>query len=187
MKIINVTPIVKRYYCTLWDDRRNPLVDLLVLLGLPTGLALLGLVRPISIDFINTIVRVIAILFGFTFNALVIMSRYSTDGSGKEQKAIETTRTSTLYGLLVSLICLVIAGGITLFNPDFAQISAITHKAISYIVYLFFFHYGMTLLVLIRRLYILAEGGAFEDTGLSEKEVETIREIVNESNHCSED
>ncbi|WP_153952303.1 hypothetical protein [Halosegnis longus] len=164
MKSLNVAPIVNNFYSQIYDDRQKSNWEGYILLLVPALIAQIAIFRPIDAEFMSTMSTTLAILFGFTFTSLMSTARYSAKDDKVEEKVVRETRTTTAYALLINLSALVLVVGTTIAVVDYASLQYSVATAVSAGVYFFMFHYLMVMVHLMRYLYLLAIGGAFENS-----------------------
>lgn len=174
LRIVNVAPIVRDHYGTLWYDSQHPLGYLLVLIGLPFVVSLIGIV--IQID--STLAKWAAGLFGVILGlsgrtAFGLPSIGDGDGE-REKRAVTQLRRGAMYSVLVGVISfivsLVVTGGFYIANNRPELVDSIENATtpvliawlpnVATIALLFLlFHYLVTMLVLARWLHLMSETG----------------------------
>lgn len=161
--LINVWPVVDNHYKNIIEDSPAAWLDMLLLLGVPLVTSLAAYEFQASAKFVKVTISTLTILFGFTFNAVVLLAaRDDTDKKRTVRYAISMTKGNAVYALLVAfltLICSFIVFLITL-APNF--VPAIVITLASGVLYFMLSHYIITLLVVLRRLYILIEGNVID-------------------------
>lgn len=169
--LIDVTPVIIVHYRRVFNDSPWIIADLLVLLGFPLLLAYAAIYEPANDKLIGRVVPALAILIGFSVNAVILMAGepLEPDGEPKSRKAYTEaenrkqalihTRTNTLYALIIGLITLFIA--ILSSAAIHADIPTFVLTGISFILYALLIHYFITLMMVARRLYILVEKDSF--------------------------
>lgn len=169
--IIDVTPVIIVHYRRVFNDSPLVIADFFILIGLPLLLAFAAFFEPANNQLIARIIPALAILIGFSVNAVILMAREPLEPEEKPEdrktyavvesrkQALIHTRTNTLYALIVGLITLLIA--IISSAVLYANISTIVLAVISFILYAFLIHYFITLFMIARRLYILVEKDSF--------------------------
>jgi hypothetical protein len=105
----------------------------------------------------------LAVLFGFTFNSLMITARYSTKNDRLEEMVVRQARLGTSYALFVNLTALLLVISASIAIVDYSEVSYQAITAASAGVYYILFHYLFVVFHLLRYMYLLAVGGAFED------------------------
>ena len=162
MKSLDVRPIINNFYRDILKDDARSNWEAYILVILPAAFSLISVLRPIDEQFVSTLSTALAILFGFTFTSLMSTARYSSKDDPLEERVVRETRISTAYALLVNLVSLMAVVGVTIAVIDYSKLGYITATGISAGVYFLLFHYLLVMLQLMRYLYLLAIGGAFE-------------------------
>jgi len=163
MKAFDLTPIISNFYGGILNTDSRPNWEAYVLIGFPLILALVGFYSPITESTISTMITALAILFGFTFSSLLTTAQYSGRGDRLEKQIVQETRIGTSYALLVNLLSLISVVLSSIFIADFGQIAFLPLAIVSVVVYYLLFHYLLVMIYLMRYLYLLAVGGAFEE------------------------
>ena len=163
MKSLDIRPIVNNFYRDILDDEDRSNWEAYILLVLPLILAQAAIFRHIDAAFMSTMSTSLAILFGFTFNSLMITARYSSKDDRLEELVVRETRLSTAYALLVNLIALLLVVSTSIVIVDYSEVSYMSATVISAGVYFVLFHYLFVMVHLLRYVYLLAIGGAFEE------------------------
>lgn len=163
MKAFDITPIVENFYRDILESDRRSNWEAYVLVLLPGLLALVASVRPIDNEFISMMTTALAILFGFTFSSLLTTAKYSAKEDRIEEKVVKQTRLGTSYALLANLVSLIAVIGVSIAVVDYAALSSLIATIASGLVYFLLFHYLLVMLYLMRYLYLLVIGGAFEE------------------------
>ena len=172
MKSIDIRPIVNNFYNDIFEDETRSNWEAYILLFIPSIFSLISIIRPIDSQFISTMSTALAILFGFTFTSLMSTARYSAKDDPLEEEVVRETRISTAYALLVNLCALIAIVGVTIAVVDFSGLGPVEATAISASVYFLLFHYLIVMLHLMRYLYLLSIGGAFESAEQTENNQE---------------
>jgi len=170
--LIDVTPVVVVHYRRVLDDSPLPAADLFVLLGIPLILAGLGYQYPTTDSLLSRIIPALAILIGFSVNAIILMAqqplrqgesetREEYTETQRRGKALKHTRTNTLYALIIGLISLLVSLVVSVVSQTSQSI--LVWGILSSILYFFLAHYFITLIMISRRLYILVEKDTFAD------------------------
>jgi len=155
--LVNVVPIIKGHYSNLIEDSPVAWMDLLILIGLPILTVLLIPFYTATVDFIILVVTALTILFGFTFNAAILLSGTSTTGLPHDEvKAIEITKSASLYALLISFFTLLYSFAVYLVI-DLGNIFPHSIEVMSAILYYLLAHYLLSLLVILRNLSVLID------------------------------
>lgn len=169
--LIDVTPVIIVHYRRVIKDSPLVIADLFVLLGIPLLSAGVAIYTPVSSGLVSRVIPALAILIGFSVNAVILMageplepnekpeSRAAYSKVKSRKQALIHTRTNTLYALIVGLIALLIA--IISSAALHAELSRNLVIALSFILYFLLIHYFITLLMVARRLYILVEKDSF--------------------------
>lgn len=163
MKAFDLTPIISNFYRGILNTDSRPNWEAYVLVGFPFIVALVGVYSPITDSILSTMITALAILFGFTFSSLLTTAQYSGRGDRLEKQVVQETRIGTSYALLVNLLSLISVVLSSIFIVDLNQIATIPLAIISVTVYYLLFHYLLVMIYLMRYLYLLAVGGAFEE------------------------
>ena len=165
---LNLAPIVNNFYRDILEDETRSDWEAYILLVLPGLLSMVSLFRPIDEQFVSTMSTALAVLFGFTFTSLMSTARYSAKDDPVEERVVKETRLTTAYAVLVNLIALIVIVGVTVAVVDYTRLNSIYATALSAGVYFVLFHYLLVMLHLMKYLYLLTIGGAFEE-GRSER------------------
>lgn len=164
MKAFDITPIVENFYRDILDSDRRSDNEAYTLLAVPAVLALVGVVRPIDSGFMSMMATALAILFGFTFSSLLTTAKYSAKDDRIEERVVKQTRLGTSYALLMNLVALIMVVGVSIGVTDYGALSQHSAVVLSVGVYFLLFHYLLVMVYLMRYLYLLAVGGALEQT-----------------------
>lgn len=164
MKAFDITPIVDNFYRDILENDRRSDWEAYLLLLVPVVLAQVAVVRPIHSGFVSMMGTALAILFGFTFSSLLTTARYSAKDDPIEEKVVKQTRLGTSYALLVNLMALIAIVVVSIVVKDYAALSQSAAVTVSATVYFLLFHYLLVMVYLMRYLYILAIGGALEQS-----------------------
>lgn len=162
MKAFDLTPIIKNFYRGIIENEDRPDSEAYALVVIPGVFSLIAMVRPIDSEFLGMMATALAILFGFTFSSLLSTARYSAKDDRIEQLVVEQTRVGTSYALLVNLVSLISIVVVSVLVEDYSRLSYLAATVGSAIVYALLFHYLLVMVYLMRYLYLLAIGGAFE-------------------------
>ncbi len=155
--LVNIIPIIRNHYSNIIKDSPVAWMDLLILLGLPAATVLLVPYYTATVNFVILVVTALTILFGFTFNAAILLSGTNTSELPHEEKrAIEITKSSSLYALLISFITLLYSFTVYL-AIDFGSGFFFSIESMSAFLYYLLAHYILTLLVILRNLSVLID------------------------------
>ncbi|MFD1526208.1 MULTISPECIES: hypothetical protein [Halobacteriales] len=168
MKAFDLSPIVRNFYRDIFENDDRPDYEAYALLAIPGLFSLIAFTRPVDSDFIGMMSTALAILFGFTFSTLMTTAKYSTKDDRIEEMVVQQTRVGTSYALLVNLISLISIVLVSVLVEDYSQLSYPVATGISIVVYALMFHYLLVMVYLMRYLYLLAIGGAFEQSPRTE-------------------
>lgn len=163
MRAFDISPIIVNFYRDIFDDDRSNMEAYIVLV-VPAVLALVAFRRPIHEGFISMMTTALAILFGFTFSSLLTTAKYSAKDDPIEEQVVRETRVGTSYALLANLVTLIAVIGVSIMVVDYATLSSPVATGVSWVVYFLLFHYLVVMVYLMRYLYLLVIGGAFEET-----------------------
>lgn len=159
MNLINIWPVVSNHFDSLNEDSPSPFTDKLLLVGMPAMVSFLSLQYPVSTSLAKTTITALAILFGFSFNAVILFAGTDySDKKPKEQKSIELTEGNTHYSLVIGFSALVFAFLVFAISKPEPSSSNWLLVIFSYILYFFLLHYFLTLMMILRRLSILISG-----------------------------
>jgi len=181
MKAFDITPIIDNFYLDIFDNDRRSNWEGYILWIAPAILAQVAVIRPIDSEFVSMMVTALAILFGFTFSSLLTTAKYSAKEDRIEERVVKQTRLGTSYALLMNLLTLIAVVVVSIGVTDYNSISQPVGIAVSAAVYCLLFHYLLVMVYLMRYLYLLAIGGALEQTEGSERaqdEQEDKSEII---------
>ena len=170
MKAFDVSPIIDNFYRDILENERRPNWEAYALLVFPAILSLVAFFRPIDREFVSMMSTALAILFGFTFSSLLTTAKYSPKGDLIEEKVVKQARLGTSYALLVNLIALVSIITVSIAVVNYATLPPLAAITVSMVVYFLLFHYLLVMFYLMRYLYVLAIGGALEQSGGFERE-----------------
>lgn len=160
MGLFSITPIIREHFSSLVRDssRRRTIVIFGIFPGLVGLLLSLGGVL-LNKSFTQVVISILAILVGFSINALVLLMRNDreVEEGSKEEELMENTRNHTMYALILGLTILSYTAAIYLL-----QVSSITMNdgpsiAGSALFYAGLIHYVQTLYLLPARLYAIAD------------------------------
>ena len=169
--LIDVTPVIAVHYRRIAKDSPLVIADLFVLLGVPFLIAGVSIRVPVSNGLISRVIPALAILIGFSINAVILMageplepgegtqSRTAYSEVKNRKQALIHTRSNTLYALVVGLLALLMA--IISSAVLHARLPEMLVTAVSFVLYFLLIHYFITLLMVVRRLYILVEKDSF--------------------------
>lgn len=166
-KAFDVTPIVGNFYLDIFESEERSDWEAYVLIGFPAVLSLVAIVRPIDDGFITMMATALAILFGFTFSSLLTTAKYSAKEDRIEEQVVKETRLGTSYALFVNLISLIAVVSVSIAVVDYTALSSPVAVGVSWVVYFLLFHYLVVMVYLMRYLYLLVIGGAFEEPNSS--------------------
>lgn len=164
MKAFDISPIVINFYKDILRSNRRSNTEAYSLVLLPLIFSFVAVVRPIDSDFISMMATALAILFGFTFSSLLTTAKYTAKDDPVEERVVNQTRLGTSYGLLVNLAALISVVVVSIGVTNYGNLSYLVATAISIIVYFLLFHYLLVMVYLMRYLYLLAIGGALEQS-----------------------
>lgn len=165
MKAFDLSSIARNFYRDILDDDTRPNSEAYALLLIPSVVSTIAVFRPIDAEFLSMMSTALSILFGFTFSSLLSTARYSAKNDPVEQLVVKQTRLGTSYALLVNLLSLISIIVVSIVVVDYAQLSYTVATGLSFGVYWLLFHYLTVMVYLMRYLYLLAIGGAFESEG----------------------
>lgn len=163
MIAFDLRPIVNNFYSGIFNSDSRPNWEAYALLVIPAVLAQAAVFSPVTESKISTISTALAILFGFTFSSLLTTAKYSSKDDRLEQQVVQETRVGTSYALLVNLVSLFLVVGSSVFISNYSNLSYIVSTSLSALIYYSLFHYLLVMVYLMRYLYLLAIGGAFEE------------------------
>lgn len=162
MKAFDLSPIFCNFFRGILDDDDRPDYEAYALLAIPGVLSLIAFYRHVDSEFIEMMSTALAILFGFTFSTLMTTAKYSTKDDRIEEMVVRQTRVGTSYALVINLLSLISVVFVSIFVKDYSQLSYTTATVLSAGIYVLMFHYLIVMVYLMRYLYLLAIGGAFE-------------------------
>lgn len=163
MKAFDLRPIIHNFYRGILDDPSRPDYEAYVLIFAPAVFALVAMIRHLDANFTGTMATALAILFGFTFSTLMSTARYSAKQDPIEEKLVNQTRVGTAYALLVNLLSLTVLVLVSILVTDYSALTYPVATVASAVVYFCMFHYLLVMIYMMRYLYLLAIGGAFEE------------------------
>lgn len=170
MKAFDVSLIVDNFYRDILESDRRSNWEAYTLLVIPAMLSLVAFFRPIDSEFVSMMATALAILFGFTFSSLLTTAKYSPKQDRIEEKVVKQARLRTSYALLVNLLSLISIVAVSIAVVDYATLSPLAAVTTSVVVYFLLFHYLLVMFYLMRYLYVLAIGGALEESDRYERE-----------------
>lgn len=162
MKAFDLTPILSNFYNDIFESDERSDWEAYSLILIPGLLAAVGFYRQLDGEFVSTMSTSLAILFGFTFSSLLTTAKYSSEEGNIERRVVEQARIGTSYALLINLISLFAIVAVSILVVDYSQLSQNIAVLMSLCVYFLLFHYLTVMVYLMRYLYLLAIGGAFE-------------------------
>jgi len=161
MGLFSLIKIVKAHYRTLLEESNGYLKVCILFAILPILISVV-LIRSdmfINSNMMTTIVSMLAILIGFSINAVFILIDSYPDETSKDLDLLfEGTRNITLYSIIFGIFTLFISGLIlVIFINKGHYIDGILIKSLSIVVFFTVSHYFVTLLLLPARLYVIVE------------------------------
>jgi hypothetical protein len=162
MKAFDLTPILNNFYNDIFESDERSDWEAYSLILIPGLFAAVGFYRQLDGGFVSTMSTSLAILFGFIFSSLLTTAKYSSEEGNIERRVVEQARIGTSYALLINLISLFTIVVISILVIDYSQLSYNISVLMSISVYFLLFHYLTVMIYLMRYLYLLAIGGAFE-------------------------
>lgn len=161
MGLFSLIKIVKAHYRTLLEESNGYLKVCILFAILPTIISVV-LIRSdmfINSNMMTTIVSMLAILIGFSINAVFILIDSYPDETSKDLDLLfEGTRNITLYSIIFGIFTLFISGLIlVIFINKGQHIDGVLIKSLSIVVFFTVSHYFVTLLLLPARLYVIVE------------------------------
>lgn len=180
MKAFDLGSIVNNFYREILDDKDKSDWEAYILVLAPAVLAQIAIFRHIDANFISTTSTALAILFGFTFSSLLATAEYTPDNDPNEEQVVKETRLATSYALLVNFITLVAVIFVSIVVVDYATLGYTEGTALSAGVYYMLFHYLIIMGYLLRYIYLLTQGGAFEDGEQSDHQPPSVKKEESE-------
>ena len=108
--LINIWPVVTNFYSDLVEDSPAAWADLVLLLVVPVMIGCTAIWYPASPEFVSVSISALTVLFGFTFNAVVLLAgRDDSDKHARVREAIGMTKGNAVYSLVVGFLSLVTA------------------------------------------------------------------------------
>ena len=161
MGLFSLVKIVEAHYRTLLEESNSQLKVWFLFAILPMIISII----PIQFDmFINssmmtTIVSMLAILIGFSINAVfILIDSYPDETSNDLDLLFEGTRNITLYSIIFGIFTLFISGLVlVIFLNKGYHLDRILIKFLSIVIFFTVSHYFVTLLLLPARLYVIVE------------------------------
>ncbi len=163
MRAFDVRSIVNNFYRDILNDEKRSDWEAYALVVIPAILAQVAVVRHVDRAFVSTMSTTLAILFGFTFSSLLTTARYSPKNDRVEELVVKQTRLGTAYALLVNLLTLFTVVAISIGVTEYNSLGYTAATMLSALTYFALFHYLIVMLYLMRYLYLLTVGGAFEE------------------------
>ena len=164
MKGFDLRSIVNNFYRDIFEDETRPNSEAYLLLALPVLFGQIGIFRHVNASFVETMVTSLALLFGFTFSSLLVTAKYTPREDRIEEKVVRETRATTSYALLISLVSLIAVVSISILVVDYNTLSYPVATGLSAGLYYLLFHYLLVMIYLMRYIYLLSIGGAFEQS-----------------------
>lgn len=159
MGLFSVLPIVIAHYRSLVSDSsRLRVMAIFFIIPIAVSVFLVGLGIEVSRLFVQVVVSALAVLIGFSINAMLLLIRQAKgETSDREAKLVKNTRNHTMYSTIVGLGFLAIA--LLFFFPFPIKIVGSEYLSTIGSVFLYFgiIHYLLTLYLLPARLYAIAE------------------------------
>lgn len=160
MGLFSILPIVQEHYRSLVSDSSR--LRTATIFGFIPGIT--GIVLSLSgilltPEFTRIVISMLAILVGFSINALVLLMRDHEaikDGT-REAELMENTRNHTMYALIFGLTILTYTGGIMLFQTSGIDLGYLADIVGSSILFAGLVHYLQTLYLLPARLYAIID------------------------------
>lgn len=162
MGLYSIRPIISAHYQTVISESNSKLKVWGVFIFLPIVFAVIsGVVFNVSITsgVVVTIISILAILIGFSINAVFLLIDHAKDDPSElEQELLENTRNITLYAIIFGIFTLSFAGLVLLsINNDTLFSDGVLLLVVSSVLYASLAHYILTLLLLPARLYVIVE------------------------------
>lgn len=179
MKGFDVSPIISNFYESIFFNEKRPNSEGYIILIFPCILAQLAVIRHLEPLFLTILGTALSVLFGFTFHSLLTVAKYTPKDDPVEEEVVRQTRIGTSYGLLVNFTALSTIVFVVILFPNLSGGGYITSTAVSALVYYLVFHYLVVMMYMMRHLFLLAVGGAFEESSNApEQDVENEREMT---------
>lgn len=175
LRIVNVGPIVRGHYGTLWSDSQHPIGYLFVLLGIPLTVSLLGLAITVDSAIANSLVTLFGVILALSARSAFNIPKWGDDDGVRKQAALRQLRRGAMYAVLVGIVSFTVSAAvaasyhISSANPELVStvtsvlsagaVSTIATIASVALIFLFV-HYIVTLVVMVRWLYLMSEAGA---------------------------
>lgn len=157
--LFSIFPIIREHFKSLIDDSTKLGIIILFLI-IPVLVASVAIHFKAFLDrsFIQTALSVLAVLVGFTINALVLLMGTSEESySTKQEEVLDKTRDHTVYSLVIGLVLIGLA---SLFLVFYNQISSAGIGIIvvsTLILYTISTHYITTLFLIPARIYKISD------------------------------
>lgn len=176
MKAFDLGSIVNNFYREILEDKDKSNWEAYILVLAPAVLAQVAMFRHIDANFIGTTSTALAILFGFTFSSLLATAEYTPNNDPNEEQVVKETRLATSYALLINFTTLVSVILVSIVVVDYASMGYTEGTALSAGVYYMLFHYLIVMGYLLRYIYLLTQGGAFEESEQSNRQPPEVKE-----------
>lgn len=161
MGLFSLLKIAEAHYKTLVDESNSKWKIILLFLILPVtisgGLLWFGLF--ITSDVMTTIISMLAILIGFSINAVfILIDSYPDETTRDIELLFVGTRNITLYSIVFGITTLLLSGLVLVIvlNNNLGLSDSLM-AIISSVIFIMVFHYFVTLLLLPARLYAIVE------------------------------
>lgn len=161
MGLFSIRPIVNAHRESLSDESNSEHKVKFWFYILPALIAAFLVLLKIFItsSFALAVISMIAILIGFSVNAIVLlMDHVDEDMSSDEEKLVEGLRNLTLYSIIVGLVLLLLTGlSLLATTNDLFEGCWIARAIVSFLLFTGLSHYLITLFLLPARLYVVVE------------------------------
>ena len=171
MGLFSIRPIVTAYYQTLLEESNSKSKVWLVFFAFPNvfSIALVYIGILVTSDLIISLVSMLAILVGFSINAMFLLVDSTSEDSDCKEKMTHSkdkadlyagARKITHYSIIFGIISLLYIGlTLSIIESGLLPNSWFYKGILTFITFFIFFHYIFTLLLLPARLYVVVEQG----------------------------
>jgi len=152
--IINIFPALKKHYIILKENTALPIL-LVIFLLIPIGFAFLVtylIDLSLTPDYLNLWIAALSILIGFLINALILLLSSDKKNRKRYNKLIIQTSYNAAYEIVIGIFILIYALFLVLLYENMTYLAL---KITSFVFHFILFHYLITLLMVIRRLYYI--------------------------------
>lgn len=160
MGIFSIRSVIRVHIDELIEDS-SATYSFIVFLLLPVIISLILVIIGIHVtqQFLAVLISALAVLIGFTINAVVLLMRYRADDTNEDlRKLVRQTRVHAHYLMVLGFFILsYIIVYYLIFTAGFTVGIPLIAESISFLTYFLMAHFLLTLLLIPARLYVVVE------------------------------